>query len=62
MIVNSTADEFYKQPLFYALGHASKFIEPGAMKIDIQPHQLENIEVTAVQNPNGTVVIILLNK
>lgn len=26
IIVNSTADEFYKQPMFYALGHFSKFV------------------------------------
>lgn len=26
IIVNSTADEFYKQPMFYVLGHFSKFV------------------------------------
>lgn len=26
IIVNSVADEFYKQPMFYVLGHFSKFV------------------------------------
>lgn len=26
LIVNSAADEFYKQPMFYVLGHFSKFV------------------------------------
>lgn len=26
IIVNATADEFYKQPIFYVLGHFSKYV------------------------------------
>lgn len=26
IIINSTANEFYKQPMFYALGHFSKYV------------------------------------
>ncbi|KHJ95601.1 O-Glycosyl hydrolase family 30 [Oesophagostomum dentatum] len=33
IIVNATADEFYKQPMFYAMGHFSKFIKPGSLRI-----------------------------
>ncbi|XP_050706403.1 putative glucosylceramidase 3 [Eriocheir sinensis] len=29
IIVNEADQEFYKQPMFYAMGHFSKFIEPG---------------------------------
>lgn len=29
IIVNAKKDEFYKQPMFYAMGHFSKFVEPG---------------------------------
>lgn len=33
VIVNGTADEFYKQPMFYAIGHFSKFIPPNSVHI-----------------------------
>ncbi|KAM3728552.1 putative glucosylceramidase [Dirofilaria immitis] len=35
IIVNGTADEFYKQPMFYILGHFSKFIPPGSIRIEL---------------------------
>lgn len=33
IIVNSDKAEFYKQPMFYAMGHFSKFVPPGAKVI-----------------------------
>lgn len=36
IIVNNTADEFYKQPQYYALGHFSKLITPGSQRVDLQ--------------------------
>jgi glucosylceramidase len=36
VIVNSTADEFYKQPIFYIMGHFSKFVLEGSQRIDLQ--------------------------
>ncbi|GMR46007.1 hypothetical protein PMAYCL1PPCAC_16202, partial [Pristionchus mayeri] len=30
IIVNKTADEFYKQPTHYAMTHFSRFLRPGA--------------------------------
>ncbi|XP_042855799.1 putative glucosylceramidase 3 [Penaeus japonicus] len=33
IIVNATADEFYKQPMFYALGHFSKFVPGGSVHV-----------------------------
>lgn len=28
-----TPDEFYKQPMFYALGHFSRFLPPGSRRV-----------------------------
>ncbi|XP_046683565.1 lysosomal acid glucosylceramidase-like isoform X3 [Homalodisca vitripennis] len=39
IIVNKTSGEFYKNPMFYALGHFSKFIPPGSKRIDVQSNQ-----------------------
>ncbi|GAB6021260.1 hypothetical protein CHUAL_003874 [Chamberlinius hualienensis] len=36
IIVNQDKDEFYKQPMFYALGHFSKFVSPGCVVINTQ--------------------------
>uniref|UniRef100_A0A1B6LCM5 Glucosylceramidase n=1 Tax=Graphocephala atropunctata TaxID=36148 RepID=A0A1B6LCM5_9HEMI len=36
IIVNETSGEFYKNPMFYALGHFSKFIPPGSRRVDVQ--------------------------
>lgn len=33
VLVNATADEFYKQPMFYVLGHFSKFIQHGCVRV-----------------------------
>lgn len=35
IIVNSAKDEFYKQPMFYALGHFSKFISENSVRVDL---------------------------
>ena len=33
-MVNITSDEFYKQPMFYAMGHFAKFIPEGSVRVD----------------------------
>lgn len=33
VIVNADKDEFYKQPMYYAMGHFSKFVRPGTKVI-----------------------------
>jgi glucosylceramidase len=46
---------------YYVLGHASKFVRPGAVRIgstDTGPQELENV---AFLNPDGSTVLIVLN-
>ncbi|KAL4236076.1 hypothetical protein ACF0H5_004462 [Mactra antiquata] len=33
IIVNADKDEFYKQPMYYAMGHYSKFVTPGSVVV-----------------------------
>jgi glucosylceramidase len=35
IIVSNTSDEFYKQPMFYAMGHFSKFLQPDSQRVDL---------------------------
>lgn len=71
--VNCTADEFHKRVLFYVLGHFSKFLPEGSVRVNTVTSSneqgdsmLENLDVIAFKvksqgcsNPN--IVIIALN-
>ena len=48
IIVNAEKDEFYKQPMFYAMAHFSKFIEPGSNVISFSRNFTEDIGVDVV--------------
>lgn len=45
---------------YYAIGHASKFVRPGAVRID-STHYSGSIETVAYCNPDGTLVLIAAN-
>lgn len=60
VIVDPAADEVYFTPLFYTLAHFSKYIRPGAVRIELQNPDSE-IMSTAVQNPDGSLVVVLFN-
>ncbi|XP_077555870.1 lysosomal acid glucosylceramidase-like [Haemaphysalis longicornis] len=69
IIVNSSAQEFYKQPMYYALGHFSKFVPRGSVRIDSHLQQAHSrvgaatkLEYAAFRTPNSSVVVIFLNK
>lgn len=48
IIVNAEKDEFYKQPMFYAMGHFSKFVEPGMKVLHHETNTQEDIGVEAI--------------
>ncbi|CAH0551326.1 unnamed protein product [Brassicogethes aeneus] len=62
IIVNATANEFYKQPMYYVLGHFSKFIPIGSHKINSTQIDNKNVPVATFKRPDGGVVTIILNK
>ncbi|KAF2886508.1 hypothetical protein ILUMI_19665, partial [Ignelater luminosus] len=59
IIVNKTAGEFYKQPMYYALGHFSKFVPKGSYRISI--NKLNEIDVVAFTRPDNSTVIVVMN-
>lgn len=63
-VVNATADEFYKQPTFYTIGHFSKFIVPGSQKID-STKQIDligrNVDAVSFLRPDGKVAVVIRN-
>lgn len=65
IIVNTTADEFLKQPMFYAMGHFSKFIPEGSVRIELKSEGLNNANLAHVafkNEQNKQIILILLNK
>ncbi|XP_036139198.1 lysosomal acid glucosylceramidase isoform X2 [Monomorium pharaonis] len=61
IIVNSTSNEFYKQPMFYVLGHFSKYVPPNSMRIGTISENTEGIENIAFSTPDGGIVLVTLN-
>lgn len=67
IIVNATSNEFYKQPMYYALGHFSRFFKPSsvvvATEVADKKWTLSNdIYSAAIQNDQtGHVVVNILN-
>ncbi|HKV61885.1 MAG TPA: glycoside hydrolase family 30 beta sandwich domain-containing protein [Candidatus Acidoferrum sp.] len=46
---------------FTALGHASKFVAPGAFRIDSSTFEQDRLESVAFRNPDGSIAAIVLN-
>jgi glucosylceramidase len=46
---------------YYVLGHLSKFVKPGAVRIDSTGMGQGGIENVAFRNPDGTIVLVAVN-
>lgn len=62
VIVNATAGEFYKQPIYYHIGHFSKFVHKGSTRIFSKSDYTDNFFVIAFERPDNAIVVIILNK
>lgn len=60
VLVDTAKDEVYFTPMYYVLSHFSKYIRPGAKRIEFS-NQNENLMVTAVKNQDGSIAVIVLN-
>ncbi|XP_052738825.1 lysosomal acid glucosylceramidase-like [Bicyclus anynana] len=65
IIVDKSKQEFIKQPMFYAMGHFSKFIPRGSMRIQANETSYcppsSNLYKTAFITPKNTIVVNLYN-
>jgi glucosylceramidase len=46
---------------YYVLGHLGKFVQPGAYRIDSNTYGSGSLEDVAFENPDGSVVLLVLN-
>ncbi|KAI6190753.1 Glucosylceramidase [Aphelenchoides bicaudatus] len=63
IIVNATADEFYKQPMYFVMGHFSKFVLPDSVRIDLNADKTDTqLESIAFETNENNFIVVLLNK
>ncbi|NXB82122.1 GLCM Glucosylceramidase, partial [Donacobius atricapilla] len=65
IIVDSSEGIFYKQPMFYHMGHFSKFIPEGSQRVGLiasRESKKTMLEYTAFLRPDGAVVVVVLNR
>lgn len=48
-------------PDYYAIGHASRFVHPGAVRIDSTDLGEASLETVAFKNTDGSIVLLVLN-
>ncbi|XP_076620978.1 lysosomal acid glucosylceramidase-like [Colletes latitarsis] len=60
IIIDPKTDEFYKQPMYYALMHFSRFVDRDSVKISIT--DTLHIKSTAFVTPSNEVVVVLYNR
>ncbi|XP_063530263.1 lysosomal acid glucosylceramidase-like [Cydia strobilella] len=61
ILVYGDQDEFIKQPMFYAMGHFSKFIPRGSRRIRSSRRTFVTLENAAFLKPDGNIVMVLQN-
>ncbi|NQT24116.1 glycoside hydrolase family 30 protein [candidate division KSB1 bacterium] len=61
VLADPETDAVYYTPLYYVMAHFSKFIRPGAHRIDVQSN-LDDLMVTACENPDGSIIVEILNQ
>ncbi|RLN21146.1 hypothetical protein BBO99_00009223 [Phytophthora kernoviae] len=59
--------EFYKQPMYYVMGHFSKFLVPGSVQVALKVNSdasstLEDIDRVAFLTPDDQLVVVLSNR
>ena len=47
-------------PIYYYIGHFSKYIQKGAVRVASTKHE-HRIHTVAFRNPDGTIVLVVMN-
>ncbi|XP_075440605.1 lysosomal acid glucosylceramidase isoform X1 [Ascaphus truei] len=62
IIVDTSKDLFYKQPMFYHMAHFSKFIPEGSQRVGLDASHENQLESVAFLCPDGSAVVVILNR
>ncbi|NVK26596.1 MAG: glycoside hydrolase family 30 protein [Flavobacteriia bacterium] len=61
VIADTSLNEVYYTPLYYVMGHFSKFIRPGAVRVALDSYNHDGIMTTCFRNEDGSFALVLLN-
>lgn len=61
IMIDKKGKDFIKTPAFYYVSHLAKYVKPKAKRIHFNKFS-EKFSISAFQNPDKSVIIILLNK
>ena len=61
IMINKNHSNYIKTPSFYYIAHFSKYIKPGAKRINLSTFT-DNVSGTAFENKDKSIVIVLFNK
>ncbi|KFD69015.1 hypothetical protein M514_06649 [Trichuris suis] len=64
IIVDADNNIFYKQPMYYALGHFSKFLPPGSKRIAHKANLTDHrrLQIVAFKRKDGLIALIVHNE
>lgn len=61
IMLDKSNKDIIKNLSYYYIGHFSRYLKPGAVRIGYSKYS-DKIEVTAFQNPDESIIIIVLNR
>lgn len=61
IIADTNEDKLHYNSSYYYIGHFSKYIKPGARRI-AWSSELEELDITAFENPDGSIVMVVMNE
>ncbi len=61
IIVDTETEKIHYQTPYYYLGHFSKYIKPGAVRIGWES-EIDELRITAFENPTGEIVVVVMNE
>lgn len=61
IIADTTTNQVIYESSYYYIGHFSKYIAPGAVRIGCTKYT-DKLEASAFKNPNGTIAVIVMNR
>jgi glucosylceramidase len=61
IIADASVQQVYPQIFYWYVGHFSRYVQRGSYRVGIDVGPSSPVEAVAFQNPNGEVVVVVMN-